>query len=292
MRYRANTAPARPAFTLIELLVVVAIIALLISILLPALHGARAQAKQVYCLANLNAIGKAALLYSQANRDYLIQSDPVTDADLRKYGSVHFIASLLPGLGQPENVDRLFRRTLNGTTDTEQLHQVCRNTKVLQCPTFPKDNQSLDYVVNAFRTPHPLRNQTISPTPGPGPQGAPVAAPRQIMINLSKLGRMNPSRMVYVTEAHENMPTPTPDELPWDPGLGWGELIDVFMPNHMPFGAVPRVASDRRHPRGVAAVFMDGHAEPIPLNKLDSGHPNNIYDRCRMFAFDDQEPQP
>ncbi len=59
------------AFTLIELLIVVAIIALLISILLPSLSVAREQAKTVVCLANLHSLSTAVHMYADTNRGKL-----------------------------------------------------------------------------------------------------------------------------------------------------------------------------------------------------------------------------
>jgi prepilin-type N-terminal cleavage/methylation domain-containing protein len=68
-------APSRSsAFTLIELLVVMAIIALLLAILLPALSRARDQSKTVRCLANVRGLAIAAFIYTEENNGHMIQA--------------------------------------------------------------------------------------------------------------------------------------------------------------------------------------------------------------------------
>lgn len=60
----------KKGFTLIELLVVVAIIALLISILLPSLSRARELAKRAVCASNLRGIGQGEHIYSNDNAEW------------------------------------------------------------------------------------------------------------------------------------------------------------------------------------------------------------------------------
>ena len=59
----------RKGFTLIELLVVVAILAVLIAILLPALAAARHRSQQVICQSRVRQIGLALGYYAAENND-------------------------------------------------------------------------------------------------------------------------------------------------------------------------------------------------------------------------------
>src|SRR5690242_10591699 len=62
---------SRRGFTLVELLVVIGIIAVLISILLPALNKARQQANEVKCESNMKQIFTCVAMYVAENKNYM-----------------------------------------------------------------------------------------------------------------------------------------------------------------------------------------------------------------------------
>jgi len=73
---------ARIAFTLVELLVVVAIIAVLASLLLPAIAQARSQANSTACLSGLRQVGLAFFGYALDNEDRVAPTKAYTSGPL------------------------------------------------------------------------------------------------------------------------------------------------------------------------------------------------------------------
>jgi prepilin-type N-terminal cleavage/methylation domain-containing protein/prepilin-type processing-associated H-X9-DG protein len=93
------------SFTLIELLVVVAIIAVLVSILLPALKIARWQAKTTLCSSNQRQIGISVYYFSQNNNGNL-------PTNYNHYGYFNHVAYNLWYPGRWANLGVLYRDKL------------------------------------------------------------------------------------------------------------------------------------------------------------------------------------
>jgi prepilin-type N-terminal cleavage/methylation domain-containing protein len=124
----------RKGFTLIELLVVVAIIALLISILLPALSNAREQGKRAVCSSNLRSIVQAMITYAMDNRDVVPQHEGVepTYVYVNKGSEQWHLAELiLPYMGT-QNITRSGPDNTFTPEDFEFSHNL---GKVFYCPS-------------------------------------------------------------------------------------------------------------------------------------------------------------
>lgn len=115
----AGNNPGRvPSFTLIELLIVIAIIAILASMLLPALGKARERGRTAACTSNLKQIGVAYAAYIVDNSDFMI---PVLTNNSGSLGTPHWGMRLL-------SLDEFFREIPGNSYLT---------SAVFRCPSMP-----------------------------------------------------------------------------------------------------------------------------------------------------------
>ena len=132
----------RRGFTLIELATVIAIIAVLIALLLPAVQAAREQARRTQCVNNLLQIGVALAGYEASNRvlppGTVDASDPVDDAVAGyRFG---WIPRLLPYLER--------RAVANGLNLAEGVYagsQLTARLTLMNTLICPSDSQSFRF---------------------------------------------------------------------------------------------------------------------------------------------------
>ena len=313
---------ASRAFTLIELLVVVAIIALLISILLPSLQRAKEQARQLYCATSIRAQGQAAVLYAADNNDYLPRGIQIYKKNVAGSEYHVFATAILDYLGWTGNLNVQTRpnRIIESVGDSSKLFGAPAQAKYgaidwwrvlalvlasvdqFQCPSYPQgidlndkqwdgvpDNPN-DYITNAFPMPYAQGSMdadagNLQWAENPEEGGAPL---EDAYIGASKLDDLppavSPDGFIYITEVNT--------AIPWK-NLGT-RYHHAYLAAQLPFGGWARMADDQRHPGGLNALFFDQHVATLDLHEIDVAYPNFRDKRLRYFTVmpDWWEPQP
>lgn len=220
---------SKTGFTLIELLVVIAIIALLLSILFPALKKAKDKARETICKSGLRQIGLAVILYAEDYDGYIPRgaggSDPL------------WFEMLMPHLGH----------------SVEQNDY--RNVKIYRCPSFPTEGNGLSGIPNS--------RQTVTYVINDWTKSGSANKPTKIE-NIR-----GPARKLHLADNEHGSWRPIIE----DKNSPEISRCDVFKAGHLPTSDSEHILNGRRiardrHRQGCNVLFMDGHIEWMPAEKM------------------------
>ncbi len=136
----------RNAFTLIELLIVIAIIAVLIALLLPALGQMRKTGRQLSCAARMRQVAIAWSIYGDENQDVAVPVQPgrFDDEDQNVYfvgNGDQYRPRWFALLGLSEGLYAF----ANPSPDREDEHTTTVTNPAFLCPSVPHWNNTRNY---------------------------------------------------------------------------------------------------------------------------------------------------
>ncbi len=255
-------------FTLIELLVVVAIIAVLVSILLPAVNQARENARSAVCLSHLKQTGNGSLAYAQDSNDALAtylegpfsagssydfteaNGTKITYSDFYRYTLITCWTRSGNCSDPPRDGDGLLGKYLATSKGSLQ--------NILSCPSIPKQTLvtlnfgGIPYTLFSFNAKSYAINSEVNPD----------TSNRRVTLRLSQINR--PSDFVYLAESNGA------SLIIW-PGLT-PNIYSAYMPTD-------------RHGNQFNLSFADGHAESGTLARFY--YPSSPSSHSRYFCNED-----
>lgn len=239
---------ASGGFTLVELLVVIAVIALLVGILLPALAGARRASRATACLSSVRGLVQGALLYALDHKDLVPREGTfdrsVPPALLR--ARIPWPVALRPYLDP---------RVSPG----QDVNDYFANAPYYRCADRAASGHPIHYVNNGFSFLRPgvvdRRAESLS------------SSTIRFRRSLTALRHVqNPARVPYFAE------------LAADPGdvllrrwkalgpddFSISQCYDVWLPKHLDSASTDYRIDPRRHAGSSSVGFFDGHAASTP----------------------------